>query len=99
MSAAANARQFPVGDIGPIQERFITMSWEIGAVCGGIELKVRYRVNYPSLRHRGLGRDADVNVIAVCMRNELDEWRIARLNPAQWSAIVRNVEADELPQD
>lgn len=96
---AANAREFPVGDIGPIEERFTTMSWHIGDACGQIELKVRYRVNYPSLRHRGLGRDADVNVLAVYARNEIDEWRIARLNPAQWAAVVSEIEIDELPRD
>jgi hypothetical protein len=96
---AANARQFPTGDIGPIQERFTTMSWLIGDASGEIELKVRYRINYPNIRARGLGHGADVNVIAVCARNEVDEWRIARLSPAQWSAVVREIESDELPVD
>lgn len=96
---AANARQFPTGDIGPIQERFTTMSWQIGDASGEIELKVRYRVNYPSLRHRGLGRDADVQVLGVYGRDELDGWRVKSLSPAQWAAVVSMIEIDELPQD
>jgi hypothetical protein len=96
---AANAREFPVGDIGPIQERFVTMSWEIGDVCGEIELKVRYRVNYPSIRHRGLGRDPDVQVLGVYGRDAVDEWRVKSLSPAQWSAVVSMIEVDELPHD
>jgi hypothetical protein len=99
MLPAANAIQFSAGDIGPIQERYTTMSWEIGDACGEIELKVRYRINYASVRDRGLGRNPDVNVLAVYVRNEIDEWRIARVSSAQWAAVVSLIEIDELPQD
>lgn len=99
MNAAMNATQFSLGDIGPLQERFVTMTWEIGDTSGAIELKVRYRVNYPSLRHRGLGRDADVQVLGVYGRDAVDEWRVKSLSPAQWMAIVSMIEADELPVD
>lgn len=96
---AANARQFPTGDIGPIQERFITMTWKIGDAGGEIELKVRFRVNYPSVRHRGLGRDPDIQLLGIYGRDELDGWRIKSLSPAQWMAVVSMIESDELPVD
>lgn len=95
MSAVIQDRR----DVGPIQERYHTMTWSIGDVSGETELKARYRINYPTLRHRGLGIAADVQVLAVFARNSIDEWCITHLSPAQWAAVITEIEVDELPQD
>lgn len=94
-----NAVHLPVRDIGPIQERYTTLSWSVGDVSGETELMARYRINYPSLLHRGLGRDPDVQLLGVYARDTLDEWRVKSLSPAQWMAVIAEIETDELPQD
>jgi hypothetical protein len=91
-----NAAVQTARDIGPWQERLITLTWAIGDASGEIELKARYRINYPSLRHRGLGRDADVQLLGVYGRDAVDGWRIKTLSAEQWFAIVAEIEADEL---
>jgi hypothetical protein len=88
----------PARDIGPIQERYITLEWSIGDASGEIELMARYRINYPSLRHRGLGRDADVQLLGVYGRDAVDGWRIRTLSPEQWFAVIAEIEADELQE-
>lgn len=86
-------------DIGPIQERYTTLTWSIGDVSGEIELKARYRVNYANVRDRGLGRNPDIQLIAVETRMDTDDWRIARMNSEQWQSIISMIEVDEIGLD
>lgn len=98
-AAAMNAAELPTGDIGPIQERFVTMIWEIGDASGEIELKARYRINYASVRDRGLGINPDIQLIAVETREGAEDWRRARLTTEQWQSIISMIETDEIGLD
>jgi hypothetical protein len=90
MNAAVQAAR----DIGPWQERYVTLTWAIGDASGEVELKARYRINYQSPFHRGRNIDPDLQLISVELQDDSGEWRVARLNSEQWVAVLSQLEEE-----
>lgn len=81
-------------DIGPERELLTSFDWSMARGAGCIDLRVRYRVDYPSMFHRGNGRDPEVHVLNVeAMRN--GDW--APLDPFDGllDAIRDEIEEEE----
>lgn len=81
-------------DIGPQQIRDVCACWMFGSFTDELIYRVTYRVDYPSVFHRGRGIDAQVVIARIDVDIDGD-WKPAQLTQSQHAAIVELIEREE----